>query len=197
MNLSNLILVLKQLEDWIVEFVSLSGECKLPSQPEYIREVRYLAPSEREKVDNHILLHSGGESDAGLPFGPTLDARTVTATHTGDGVLVESPSGRVFIRKVRRIDSKDPEPEPEMNHVHLVIENGCGVDSIRIEVYESLAQAKAMYRGHVRELVQRKRPELEVDTLYWDDVASLHAEIIENDPYGVVGYTLRSVLVQR
>ena len=95
---------------------------------------------------------------------------------------------------VCRID-EDPKPEPD--HVHLVIENGCGVDGIRIEVYESLAQAKAAYHGHVRELVQKKRPELDVDTLYWDDVASIHAEVVTNDPYGVEGYALRSVPVQR
>ncbi len=195
MNLSNLILVLKQLEGWMVAFVALSGKSKLPSQSEYpIQKVRYLAPSERVKVDSHVILHSGGESDCGFPFGPTFDARTVTATHTGDGVLVESPSGRVFIRKVRRIDE---DPAPEMDYVHLVIKNGTGINGIRVGVYESRAQAKAVYRGHVRELVQKKRPELDVDDLYWDDVASIHNKIIKNDPYGVAGYALRSVPVQR
>jgi hypothetical protein len=198
-TMSNLILVLKQLEGWRVAFVPLSGECKLPSpRSGYpIQKVRYLPPSERQKIDSHIILQRSGEDDKGLPYGVTLNSRGVTAAHTGDGVLVESPVRRLFIRKVRRVDAGDAGAEEELNHVALVIENGIGINGIRIEVYESRAQASATYRGHVRELVQKKHPELDVDDLYWDDVASIHNEIIKNDPYGVEGYALRAVPIQR
>jgi hypothetical protein len=54
-----------------------------------------------------------------------------------------------------------------------------------------------VYRGHVREFVQKKRLELDVGDMYWDDVASIHNEIIKNDPYGVEGYALRAVPIQR
>jgi hypothetical protein len=198
-TMSNLILVLKQLEGWRVAFVPLSGECKLPSpRSGYpIHRVRYLSPSEREKIDSHIILQSSGEDDKGLPYGVTLNSRGVTATHTGDGVLVESPARELFIRKVRRIDAGAEELEPELNYVYLVIENGIGINGIRIEVYESRASAKAVYRDHVREFVQKKRLELDVGDMYWDDVASIHNEIIKNDPYGVEGYALRAVPIQR
>lgn len=67
------------------------------------------------------------------------------------------------------------------------------LDYVEVDVYADTEVAEKAYRDKIREIVAEKTPDLDVDTMEWEDVVLFFDVMRDNDPYGELDCALQIV----